>query len=102
MKLFLSALFLVCATAAFGQNAPVLQNQVNMVSIPDHVEHASQHELATSQDLLEHSGISSAHGERPLWEFGPVGPPPTPLGDIARANRKDHELIKKAQIVWEK
>ncbi len=102
MKTILCVLFLICATAAFAQNAPVLTNQPSIMQIPDHAEHASQHDMAISQDLLEHSNYSYAKGERPLWEFGPVGPPPVPLGDIARDNRKDHALVKKAQIIWEK
>ncbi|HLW88723.1 MAG TPA: hypothetical protein VKR57_09525 [Terriglobales bacterium] len=95
-------LFLICATTAFAQTAPVLSNQANIVQIIDHPEHASQHELATSQNLLEHSDYAYAKGELPLWEFGPVGPPPVPLGDLARAARKEHALDKKAQIIWEK
>jgi hypothetical protein len=102
MKITLCVLFLICATAAFAQNAPVLSSQANIMQIPDHAMHASQHELATSQDLLEHSSYSYAQGERPLWEFGPVGPPPIPLGDLARAARKEHAFDKKAQIIWEK
>lgn len=42
-----------------------------------------------------------AQGERPLWEFGPLTPP-TPLGDVARAYRKEKLAAKKAQIVFEK
>ncbi len=44
---------------------------------------------------------SYAKGEQPLWEFGPVSQP-VPLGDVARANRKDKVAVKKAEVVFEK
>jgi hypothetical protein len=102
MKMTLCVMFLICATAAFAQNASVLSNQTSGFQMTEHVMHASQHDMAQSQNLLEHSDYSYAQGERPLWEFGPVGPPPVPLGDLARAARKEHALDKKAQIIWEK
>lgn len=42
-----------------------------------------------------------AQGEQPLWEFGPVSQP-VPLGDIARAYRKEKMTGKKAEILLEK
>ena len=42
-----------------------------------------------------------AHGERPLWEFGPVSQPVS-LGDVARACRKEKATAKKAERVFEK
>ena len=41
------------------------------------------------------------HGERPLWEFGPVSVEPS-LGDVARAYRKEKLTAKKAEIIFEK
>jgi hypothetical protein len=41
---------------------------------------------------------SYAQGEQPLWEFG-TDRHDTPLGDVARAFRKDHVLDKKATKV---
>jgi len=75
-----------------------------MVSIPEHVAHAEQHALAREQALVGSTGetYTFAHGERPLWEFGPMLPPPTPLGDVARAYRKEKLAAKKAEIVFEK
>ena|SRR5579863_1832389 len=105
MKITLCLLFLICATAAFGQAASsvgVLSGQVTPLQIIDHPQHASQHDMAPSQDLLEHSSYTYAQGERPLWEFGSMQPPPVPLGDVARAARKQHVFDKKAQVVWEK
>jgi hypothetical protein len=56
----------------------------------------------------EHSlvgGASDAYsygqGEQPLWQFGPVSVP-TPLGDVARAYRKEKTAAKKAEFVYEK
>jgi hypothetical protein len=43
-----------------------------------------------------------AHGERPLWEFGPVSEPERPLGDVAREVRKEKQVARKAEITLEK
>ena len=90
----------LCATAAFGQSAPVLSNRPQMFEIPDNPAHAAQHEMAEPQNILEHSGYTYAQGEKPLWEFGSVSQP-VPLGDSARALRKQHEAAKKSDIVWQ-
>ena len=52
--------------------------------------------------LVGGGAYTYAQGERPLWEFGPAFPPPTPLGDVARAFRKEKLAAKKAEIVLEK
>jgi hypothetical protein len=102
MKTALFALCFLAATAAFGQSiasvgaAPV----TSTIQMSNHAEHASQQPMAQEQSLLEHSNYYYAQGERPLWEVqGPSGSHAVPLGDIARAYRKDHELVKKADIV---
>ena len=101
MKMTMLALcFFLCATAAFGQSASVLSNRPQGLEIPDNPAHASQHEMADQQNILEHSGYTYAQGEKPLWEFGPVSQP-VPLGDSARALRKQHEGTKKSDIVWQ-
>jgi hypothetical protein len=92
--------FFLWTSAAFGQSAPVLTNQPQMLQVPDNPGHAAQHEMAEEQNILEHSGYTYAQGERPLWEFGPVSQP-VPLGDSARALRKQHEGTKKSEIVWQ-
>jgi hypothetical protein len=92
---------LLCAAAAAAQNAPVLTNQAQAIQMPSHDQHASQHELAPAQNLLGNASYYYAQGERPLWEFGPVSQP-VPLGDIARAFRKEHAAARKAQRVLEK
>ncbi len=104
MKITLFVLFILCAAAAFGQTAAVLPNQPQIVEVPDHPLHAELHALATEHPLVGGGpeAYTYAKGERPLWEFGPVLPPPTPLGDVARAYRKEKQAAKKAEIVFEK
>jgi hypothetical protein len=59
------------------------------------------HAMATESPLVGGGSYTYAQGERPLWEFGPVSEP-TPLGDVARAYRKEKLAAKKAEIVFEK
>jgi hypothetical protein len=103
MKTTFFVLFIFCAAAAFGQTASVLPNQPQVISIPEHVEHASQHEMAREQPLVGGNAdtYTYAQGERPLWEFGPVSQP-TPLGDVARAYRREKLGFKKAEIRLDK
>ncbi len=58
--------------------------------------------MAIETSLVGGGTYTYAQGERPLWEFGSPLPEPTPLGDIARANRKEKQAAKKAEIVLEK
>jgi hypothetical protein len=104
MKTTFVVFFVLFATAAFAQTAPVLPSQVQMVVMPEHPQHAEQHDMAAERPLVGGGGYSYAQGERPLWEFGPVSPPPVPLGDIARAYRKEKEQARapKAGVVFEK
>jgi hypothetical protein len=57
---------------------------------------AAEHPLVGGTDTY-----SYAQGERPLWEFGPISQP-VPLGDVARAFRREKLDAKKAQVVLEK
>jgi hypothetical protein len=102
MKTTLVVLFILCAAAAFGQTAPVLSNQVQMVVIPEHNAHAELHDMASEHPLVGGSAYTYAQGEVPLWEFGHMLPPPTPLGDIARAYRHEKQAARKAEIILEK
>jgi hypothetical protein len=80
--------------------ASVLSAQPVAIVVASHPGHATQQNMLSEQSLLGTSTNISAHGERPLWEFGPkkvAGP----LGDIARAYRKDKEVTKKSAIVVE-
>ena len=94
-------LFLLCTTAAFGQAAAAssgLSAQPVIYEFNSHVEHAAQTPMGREQSLLETSSYAYAKGERPLWEF--PAPPETPLGDVARAVRKEHAMLKKAHYFW--
>jgi hypothetical protein len=102
MKKILFAIIFLGATAAFGQ-AGALSSQVAVIQIPDHPLHASLTPMACEHPLVggASDNYSYAQGERPLWEFGPVTEP-TPLGDVARAYRKEKLAAKKAEVVYEK
>jgi hypothetical protein len=102
MKTMLFVLCFFCATAAFGQAAgagALLNNEPVMVQFTSHAGHAAHQPMGAEQNLLEPSSFTSAHGERPLWEFA-VPSQATPLGDSARDLKKAHEGAKKADIVW--
>lgn len=104
MKTLLTACVILCSAAAFGQaGASALSNQVTPLEIADHPQHASYSKMACENPLV--GGGSDTYfyerGERPLWEFGPVSQP-VPLGDVARAYRKDRVTAKKAEKVLEK
>jgi hypothetical protein len=97
------ALFFLVTASAFGQAIAGVSSEAHMTQIPDHPQHAEQHALACEHSLVGGGSVSSAHGERPLWEFGPVSQqPPTPLGDVARGFRKEKLSVKKAAIILEK
>lgn len=102
MKITLVILIVLSATAVFGQSAVVIPNQQSIMSIPDHPQHAQQQAMAPEHPLVGGTDTYSyAQGERPLWEFGPVSQP-VPLGDVARAYRREKLDTKKAQVVLEK
>jgi hypothetical protein len=91
----------LCATSVFGQTASVLSNNPQMTVVPDHPQRAMQHDMAQFDNLRGSDAYSSVHGEQPLWEYG-SDKRETPLGDVARAYRKEHALDKKATLVMNK
>jgi hypothetical protein len=102
MKTTIFALFFLCASAvAFGQSATVLSNNPQPITMPDdRTQHAGEHAMATESSLLSSGTISYAKGEVPLAELAsPMYH--TPLGDIARAYRKEHAAVPKATKVTE-
>jgi hypothetical protein len=101
MKKTLFVLFILCAATAFGQNASVLPNQVNIIELPEHPLHAAPHAMGAEQSLVGGSSYTVEHGEVPLWEFGPVKEEPS-LGDVARAYRKEKIAARKAEVILEK
>jgi hypothetical protein len=96
-----SFLTFLCATSAFGQNAPVLANIPQPLQMAEHAQHASEHSLAQESSLLSSSSYTYAQGEQPLAQFGTM-PYETPLGDVARAYRKEHAGAAKAVVVLDK
>jgi hypothetical protein len=104
MKASVVALFFLCAlcaTTASAQTASVLTNNPQPMQMTDHVLHASQHAMAPESSLLGSTSYGYAQGEVPLAELAsPIYE--TPLGDIARANRKEHAAVPKAAKVLEK
>ena len=104
MKITLIVFCVLCAATAVGQSgAGSLSSQPYTVQFAEHPQHASPHTMATEQPIVGGGTETyvSAHGERPLWEFGPVTEEPS-LGDVARAYRKQKLTGKKAEIVFEK
>jgi hypothetical protein len=102
MKAALIAVCLLCATAAAGQatvGASALSSEPQAIQFRSHEQRAAQGSLATPQDLQGNFAYGYAKGERPLWEFAPASQP-VPLGDVARALRKEHATAKKADVVW--
>lgn len=68
--------------------------------MPSHPRQATRQRLSTGEDLREDTQVVSAQGERPLWEVAPKHRE-VPLGDIARELRKQHEVVKKSDTIWE-
>jgi hypothetical protein len=102
MKTTISALCFLCflSTTAFGQSAAVISSTPQPMQMSDHVLHASEHAMAQESSLLSTSSYSYAQGERPLSEFG-TPKQEVPLGDIARAFRKERAAAAKAAKVSE-
>jgi hypothetical protein len=93
----------LCATAAFAQSAPVLSNTSAPLVMSEHPQRAAEHPMAKETSLLSSiSPYTFAKGEVPLAELGSPLPYETPLGDVARAYRKEHVDAPKATKVLEK
>jgi len=103
MKTIIIALCFLCATAAFAQSAPILSNTPAPVVMYEHPQRAVEHSMATETSLISSylSPYTYAKGEVPLAELGSL-PYETPLGDVARAYRKEHIEAPKATKVLEK
>ena len=101
MRTAIFALCFLCVTAAaFGQTAAVLSANPQPLRMTEHVGHASEQGLALETSLFSHSGYSYARGEVPLAELAsPVQH--APLGDLARAAKKEHASDPKARKVLE-
>ena len=100
-NILLVGMIVFAASACFGQAAGAISSEAQPIHVPSHPMHAEQHAMASEQSLVGGGTYAYAQGERPLWEFGPVSQP-VPLGDIARAARKEKQSAKKAEFVFEK
>jgi hypothetical protein len=93
-----------CAVGAFGQVnfGSAMSAPEEGFQMAEHTQIATRQPMGQERDLLEGSQSVSAHGEIPLWEAMEMIPakPVTPLGDLARAIRKEHALVPKAVLVW--
>jgi hypothetical protein len=100
--LWILCLFLFCATLAYGQAAVgvnVLSSQPVPLQVYTNPKHASHQAMAEEQNLLQPSAYTHAQGQRPLWEVAKF-PEAMPLGDVARAFREGHAVVKKSEVVW--
>ena len=102
-----TAFFAICflfATSAFGQatlGVGHLSNQPVVYEFESHPEHASYKTMGAEENLLNsNSSFTAAQGERPLWEVAPKIDA-VPLGDVARAYKKEHVAVPKSTMVWE-
>ena len=94
-------LFVFGVAAASAQVGGALSAQPQIFDIPSHPQRAAQQGLGREESLLETATITSAKGERPLWEAPQQVTYVMPLGDVARLFRKEHEVAKKAVLVKE-
>ncbi|MGA2413100.1 MAG: hypothetical protein ABSF59_01560 [Candidatus Sulfotelmatobacter sp.] len=102
MKNAIAVFCFLCATAAFGQVGSYISSTASPTVIADHPQRASVHDMATDSPIVGGSAVVTAHGERPMWDFGPISEGEKPLGDIARDYRKQRLSRKKAEKVLEK
>jgi hypothetical protein len=102
MKTIFLVLIVLSAATALGQ-AGAISSQGAPLQMSGHPLTAGPAPMASEHPLVGGGAgtYTYAQGERPLWEFGPVTEP-TPLGDVARAYRKEKAAAKKAEVVLEK
>ena len=92
----------LCAGAAFAQSTAgnsAMNSEAQPLVMPGHPAQAFEKPMLSGTSLLTGSGTVSAKGERPLWEVAPNNVP-VPLGDSARTLKKQHDEVKKAQVIW--
>ena len=93
-------LCVLSVTSAFGQNAPLLTGNAQPLQMYEHPQRASEHTMAQESTLLSTTAYGYAKGEVPLVELGTLQYQ-TPLGDVARAYRREHVSAPKAAKVSE-
>jgi hypothetical protein len=101
MKTIIFALCFLCTTAAFGQVGASVSAHPQPITFESNPLHAMRQPMADTQTLFDSTSASYtyAQGELPLWEVAEKKVE-VPLGDSARALRKEHEVVRKAAKVW--
>lgn len=102
MKTLVFAVCFLFATTAFGQaGAAGISARQQPLTFDYNVQHAARQPMAEPQNLTDSSASTYTYGqgERPLWEVAEVKHE-VPLGDSARALRKEHEVVKRSARVW--
>ena len=95
------ALGLLWASSAFAQSMGNA-NVTSTIQFSDHPQHAVPLAVEFSQNPVQSFGsIYIAHGEMPLAEVPLPVVHVVPLGDLARAQKKEHASDRKARVVWE-
>ena len=102
MKIVVLLCFLFVASLTWGQYlAPSIVNgSPQPLRQFSNSQHADVADMRQQQNLLGTNTVTSAKGERPLWEVAPQTPTVS-LGDVARAWRKQREAAKKATFIRE-
>lgn len=100
MKTMFLMVFLLLASAAFGQSyVGYLNSEPQVYHAPDHPAHASYAAIAQETNIAGGGSVSIATGEKPASDFPQAIA--MPLGDAARELKKQHAQVKKARKVWE-
>ena len=90
-----TASVLLFASICWGQN--FANSAVQPQYIPEHPQHADQHGMRPEVPLMS-SGVTSGHGERPLWEV--YHPSEVDLAEFARQYRLQHKKEPKSGMVY--
>jgi len=101
MKTIVFAFSLLCATGALGQASAGVSSRTQPLTFDYNVQHAARQPMAEAQNLIDSSAATYTfgQGERPLWEVAEEKHE-VPLGDSARALRKEHDVVKRSAKVW--
>lgn len=101
MKSIIFALCFLCTTVAFGQVGASVSARSQPITFESNPQHAMWQPMAETQTLFDSTSATYTYGqgERPLWEVAEKKVE-VPLGDSARALRKEHEVVPKAAKVW--
>lgn len=100
MKTTVLLLGCLWAATALAQSAASSPTLATTIQPANHAERAYAQPLAQEQSLFTTNSITIAQGEMPLAEVPLPVVHVVPLGDLARMQRKEHALDKKAERTW--